>query len=155
MTWFCAALSAAGVLESVICSCLMVELAGYWLYRLVPITMLPLLGRHHGVLPTSFLRHDRQYRPSSITFKGATDERLSFGKIGFEGLAPSAILLIVSWGGYVPTSDICCTRPDPLGIDLHPINRKGLAVPMWRYKLTVPLLSLEGTNPGQGEAAFQ
>ena len=28
MCWFCAALSAAGVLESVVCSCLVAELAG-------------------------------------------------------------------------------------------------------------------------------
>jgi sterol desaturase/sphingolipid hydroxylase (fatty acid hydroxylase superfamily) len=35
MFWFCAALSAAGVLESVICSCLVAEFAGYWLHRLL------------------------------------------------------------------------------------------------------------------------
>lgn len=45
MFWFCAALSAAGVLESVICSCLVAELAGYWLHRLLGGDKLTLLSR--------------------------------------------------------------------------------------------------------------
>lgn len=36
MFWLCAALSAAGMLESAICSCLAAEWAGYWLQRLFP-----------------------------------------------------------------------------------------------------------------------
>lgn len=47
MFWFCAALSAAGVLESVICSFLVAEFAGYWLHRLLPDNRLPLLSRNH------------------------------------------------------------------------------------------------------------
>jgi hypothetical protein len=47
MFWFCAALSAAGVLESVICSFLVVEFAGYWLHRALPSDRLPLLSRNH------------------------------------------------------------------------------------------------------------
>ena len=47
MSWFCAALSAAGVLESVICSFLVAEFAGYWLHRLLPDNRLPLLSRNH------------------------------------------------------------------------------------------------------------
>ena len=44
---FCAALSAAGVLESVICSFLVAEFAGYWLHRALPNNRLPLLSRNH------------------------------------------------------------------------------------------------------------
>jgi len=47
MFWFCAALSAAGVLESVISSFLVAEFAGYWLHRLLPSNRLPLLSRNH------------------------------------------------------------------------------------------------------------
>ena len=47
MFWFCAALSAAGVLESVICSFLVAEFAGYWLHRLLLGNRLPLLSRNH------------------------------------------------------------------------------------------------------------
>src|SRR5258707_14764828 len=47
MFWFCAALSAAGVLESVICSFLVAEFVGYWLHRLLPDNRLPLLSRNH------------------------------------------------------------------------------------------------------------
>jgi hypothetical protein len=47
MFWFCAALSAAGVLESVICSFLVAEFAGYWLHRALPSNRLPLLSRNH------------------------------------------------------------------------------------------------------------
>jgi hypothetical protein len=35
MFWVCATLSAAGVLESVICSCLLAELAGYRVRRIL------------------------------------------------------------------------------------------------------------------------
>lgn len=35
MFWVCATLSAAGVLESVICSCLLAELAGYRVCRIL------------------------------------------------------------------------------------------------------------------------
>jgi hypothetical protein len=35
MFWVCATLSAAGVLESVICSCLLAELAGYRVNRML------------------------------------------------------------------------------------------------------------------------
>ena len=47
MFWFCAALSAAGVLESVICSFLVAEFAGCWLHRALPSNRLPLLSRNH------------------------------------------------------------------------------------------------------------
>jgi hypothetical protein len=47
MFWFCATLSSAGVLESVICSFLVAEFAGYWLHRLLPGNRLHLLSRNH------------------------------------------------------------------------------------------------------------
>jgi len=47
MFWFCAALSAAGVLESVICSFLVAEFAGYWVHRALPSDRLPILSRNH------------------------------------------------------------------------------------------------------------
>jgi hypothetical protein len=55
MFWLCAALSAAGVLEPVICSCLVAEMAGYRLRRLLPNDKLAFLGRSHPVflLPPS------------------------------------------------------------------------------------------------------
>jgi hypothetical protein len=106
MFWFCAVLSAAGVLESVVCSCLVAELAGYWLYRLLPIEKLPFLGRHRWVHPSPYTGRVRRYRPGHRSDKGATDERMALGNRGFEGLAPSAVLLIVFWGGSVPGSRI-------------------------------------------------
>src|SRR5258706_1783400 len=47
MFWFCAALSAAGVLESVICSCLLAEVAGYWLHPPLPSEKVAQLSRSH------------------------------------------------------------------------------------------------------------
>jgi hypothetical protein len=47
MFWFCAALSAAGVLESVICLFLVAEFVGYWLHRALPNNRLPVLSRNH------------------------------------------------------------------------------------------------------------
>jgi sterol desaturase/sphingolipid hydroxylase (fatty acid hydroxylase superfamily) len=96
MFWFCAALSAAGVLESVICSCLLAEFAGYWLHRLLHSEKLPQLSRshmaHHLILygPTQPMRAD--------SYMDATHGRFSLGNVGLEWLAPSAILLIVCSG---------------------------------------------------------
>jgi sterol desaturase/sphingolipid hydroxylase (fatty acid hydroxylase superfamily) len=95
MFWFCAALSAAGVLESVICSCLVAEFAGYWLHRLLHSEKFPMLSRshmaHHLILygPTQPMRADN--------YKDATHGRFSLGNVGLEWLAPSAVLLIVCW----------------------------------------------------------
>ena len=95
MFWFCAALSAAGVLESVICSCLVAEFAGYWLHRLLHSEKFPMLSRnhiaHHLILygPTQPMRAD--------SYKDATHGRFSLGNVGLEWLAPSAVLLIVCW----------------------------------------------------------
>ena len=47
MFWFCSALSAAGILESVICSCLVAEFIGYWLHRLLHSDKLAWLSRNH------------------------------------------------------------------------------------------------------------
>jgi hypothetical protein len=55
MFWFCSALSAAGVLEPIICSCLVAEFASYWLHRLVHSYKLPLLSR--GYLAHHLLRY--------------------------------------------------------------------------------------------------
>jgi sterol desaturase/sphingolipid hydroxylase (fatty acid hydroxylase superfamily) len=96
MFWFCAALSAAGVLESVICSCLVAEFAGYWLHRLLHSEKFPLLSRNHMANhlilygPTQPMRAD--------SYKDATHGRFSLGNVGLEWLAPSAALLIVCWG---------------------------------------------------------
>ena len=82
MCWFCAALSAAGVLESVICSCLVAELAGI-----------------------GFFLFDRIFRTM------ATRHR--------------------------------------------PLNRKGLAIALQRYKLTMSLDVPPVASNAEGEAAFQ
>ncbi len=82
MCWFCAALSAAGVLESVVCSYLVAELAGIGFF---------LLGRIFRTLVT---RH-------------------------------------------------------------RPLNRKGLAIALQRYKLTMSLDAPRGASTAEGEAAFQ
>lgn len=96
MFWFCAALSAAGVLESVICSCLVVELAGYWLHRLLHSDKLPFLSRSHMV------HHLLLYGPMqpmrAERYKDATRGRFSLGNVGFEWLAPSAVILVFCWG---------------------------------------------------------
>jgi len=96
MFWFCAALSAAGVLESVICSFLVAELAGYWLHRLLHSDRLPFLSRSH------MIHHLLLYAPfqpmRAQNYKDATRGRVSLGNVGLEWLAPSAVLLIFCWG---------------------------------------------------------
>src|SRR5258706_1167537 len=96
MSWFCAALSAAGLLESVICSCLVAEFSGYWLHRLLHREKLPFLSRNH------MAHHLLLYGPTqpmrAASYKDATHKRFSVGNVGLEWLAPSAVLLIVCWG---------------------------------------------------------
>ncbi len=96
MFWFSAALSAAGMLESVVCSCLVAEVAGYWLHRLLHTDRLPFLSRRHMV------HHLLLYGPlqpmRAAHYKDATRGRFSLGNVGFEWLAPSAVLLISCWG---------------------------------------------------------
>ena len=116
MFWFCAALSAAGVLESVICSCLVAELAGYWLHRLLHSDTLPFLSRGHMV------HHLLLYGP----MQPMRAERYLFDRI-FRTLA---------------------TRHRPL-------SRKGLAIALQRYRLTMSLDSLRRESTLEGEAAFQ
>jgi sterol desaturase/sphingolipid hydroxylase (fatty acid hydroxylase superfamily) len=96
MFWFCAALSATGVLESAICSCLVAEFAGYWLHRLLHSDKLPYLSRNH------MAHHLLLYGPTqtmrSETYKDATNGRLSLGNVGLEWLVPSAVLFVFGWG---------------------------------------------------------
>jgi hypothetical protein len=51
MLWLCAALSAAGVLKPIICSCLVAEMAGCWLRWLFHCDKLPFLSRSYTVHP--------------------------------------------------------------------------------------------------------
>ncbi len=226
MFWFCAALSAAGVLESVICSCLVAEFAGYWLHRLLHSDKLPFLSRnhmaHHLLLygPTQAMRAER--------YKDATHGRFSVGNVGLEWLAPSAVLLALCWGAMcvfrvraiyqvialsnlvvwpfftfsflhdamhlrnswmarLPIVNIWFRRARRFH-DIHhhslnnagrmnvnfgigfflfdrifrtlatrhrPLNRKGLAIALQRYRLATPLYPLGGERTRGGEAAFQ
>ncbi len=225
MFWFCAALSAAGVLESVICSCLVAELAGYWLHRLLHSDKLPFLSRSHMV------HHLLLYGPMqpmrAERYKDATSGRFSVGNVGFEWLAPSAVLLVFCWGFMfllhvrpiyqvivlgnlivwpfftfsflhdamhrdfwmvrMPLISRWFRRARRLH-DIHhhsvdgaghmytnfgigfflfdrifrtlatrhrPLNRKGLAIALQRYKLTTSLDSLRRESAAEGEAAFQ
>lgn len=226
MFWFCAALSAAGVLESVICSCLVAELAGYWLHRLLHSDKLPVLSRSHMV------HHLLLYGPMqpmrAERYKDATSGRLSLGNVGLEWLAPSALVLAFCWGimflfhvrpvyqvivlgnlvawpfftfsllhdamhlrdfwmARMPLINHWFRRARRLH-DIHhhsvdgtghmdtnfgigfflfdrifrtlatrhrPLNRKGLAIALQRYKLTMSLGSLRGESTAEGEAAFQ
>jgi sterol desaturase/sphingolipid hydroxylase (fatty acid hydroxylase superfamily) len=226
MFWFCAALSAAGVLESVICSCLVAEFAGYWLHRLLHSDKLPFLSRNH------MAHHLLLYGPTqpmrAESYEDATHGRFSLGNVGLEWLAPSAILLLFSWSfmfllhvrqiyqvivlanlvvwpvftfsflhdamhlretwlAQLPLVKIWFRRARRLH-DIHhqslnnagqmntnfgigfflfdrlfrtlatrhrPVNRKGLAIALQRYKLLTSLHSLGGNRTGEGEAAFQ
>lgn len=226
MFWFCAALSAAGVLESVICSFLVAEFAGYWLHRLLHSDRLPFLSRSHMV------HHLLLYGPlqpmRSESYKDATRGRLSLGNIGLEWLVPSAVVLLFCWTILVlfrvppiyqvivlgtllvwpfftfsllhdamhlrdfwmarmplisrwfrrarRLHDIHHHRLDNAGhmntnfgigfflfdrlfrtLATHhtPINRKGLAIALQRYRLTTPLHPLDCESIVEGKAACQ
>jgi sterol desaturase/sphingolipid hydroxylase (fatty acid hydroxylase superfamily) len=96
MFWFCAALSAAGVLESVICSFLVAEFTGYWLHRLLHCDKLPFLSRSH--MSHHLLLYGPLQPMRGETYKDATCDRVSIGNVGLEWLAPSAVVLTICWG---------------------------------------------------------
>lgn len=89
------ALSATGVLESVICSCLVAELAGYWLHRLLHSDKMPFLSRNH------LIHHFLVYGPGqpmrAEDYRDATHGRFSIGNIGLEWLLPSSLVLAFCW----------------------------------------------------------
>ena len=141
MVWFCAALSAAGVLESVICSCLVAELAGYWLHGLLHSDKLPFLNRsnmvHHLLLYGPMQpRWAECYKGATIhhhTVDGASHMDTNFG-IG-----------VSLFGGVFRTLATSRLR----------VNLKGLAIALQRYRLRMSLDSLRRESTAQGEAVFQ
>ena len=226
MFWLCAALSAAGVLESVICSCLVAELIGYWLHRLLHSDRLPFLSRRHMV--HHLLLYGPQQPMRAERYKDATKGRWSLGNIGLEWLVPSTVVLIICWaimlllrvkplyqaivlcnllawpfftfsflhdamhlhdfwmarlplisrwfGRARRLHDIHHHSVDATGrMDVNfgigfflfdrlfrtlasrhrPLNRKGLAIAMQRYKLATPSSPLGGGQSVDREAAFQ
>jgi sterol desaturase/sphingolipid hydroxylase (fatty acid hydroxylase superfamily) len=88
-------LSASGILESVLCACLVAELAGYWLHRLLHSDKLPFLSRGH------MIHHLFLYGPEqplhTQSYKDATSGRFALGNVGIEWLLPSAVVLGISW----------------------------------------------------------
>jgi sterol desaturase/sphingolipid hydroxylase (fatty acid hydroxylase superfamily) len=96
MFWFSAAFSAAGILESVICSCLVAEFAGYWLHRLLHIDKLSFLSRNH--MAHHLLHYGPNQQMRAASYKDATHGRFSLGNVGLEWLAPSTVVLIFCWG---------------------------------------------------------
>ena len=141
MFWFCAALSAAGVLESVICSCLVAELAGYWLHRLLHGDKPPFLGRSHMV------HHLLPYGP----MQPMRAERYKSGTIHHRG-ADGTGRMDTDFGlGFSLFDRVLRT----LDTSHRPVNGKGLAIALQRYRLTMSLDSLRRESTAEGEAAFQ
>lgn len=85
-------------------SCVVAELSGYWLHRLLHSHRFPLLSRSH------LIHHFHMYAPDaamrSDQYRDATDDRPAIGNVGLEWLVPSAILLsafyLVLWFLRVP-----------------------------------------------------
>jgi sterol desaturase/sphingolipid hydroxylase (fatty acid hydroxylase superfamily) len=84
------------VFTAIVASCLVSELFGYWLHRLLHTNRLPFLSRGH------MIHHLRVYGPRqpmrAEKYKDATDNRFSVGNVGLEWLGPSALILGLCWG---------------------------------------------------------
>ncbi len=84
-----------GLAFTLVLSCLLAELFGYWLHRLLHSDKIGFLSRghliHHLLIygPGQPMRHDH--------YHDATDNRFSVGNIGLEWLFPSAVLLGAVW----------------------------------------------------------
>jgi len=84
-----------GVALTLAASCLLAELFGYWLHRLLHSDKIVFLSHghlvHHLLIygPGQPMRHDH--------YRDATHNRPSLGNVGLEWLLPSAILLATVW----------------------------------------------------------
>ena len=125
MFWFCAALSAAGVLEPVICSCLVAEFAGYWLHRRLHSARTPFLSHSH------LARHLLRYGPLQATRADGHDGTIR------PRFSPFDLLLR--------------TRLNRPG---HSLNRKSLAIAFVRYRLATPLHALGRNSTQAGTRRF-
>lgn len=118
MFWFCAALSAAGMLECAICSCIMAEFAGYWLHRVLNRDKAPFVS------PNQIAHHLLLYGPTqpicSDIYQDTIQRRSSFaGRIQQFWHRVFLFRRIVH----------------ALGARDRPVNKKCLAIPLQRYTL--------------------
>jgi sterol desaturase/sphingolipid hydroxylase (fatty acid hydroxylase superfamily) len=88
-------LSASGIPESILCACLVAELSGYWLHRLLHSEKLPFLSRAHMIHHLLIYGPDQPMHTQN--YKDATSRRLALGNIGAEWLVPSAFILALAW----------------------------------------------------------
>jgi len=83
-----------GLLFTVTGSCLVAELSGYWLHRLMHSDRFPVLSRGH------LIHHFLVYGPNQALrtekYEDATRHRVSLGNIGLEWLVPSGVILSFS-----------------------------------------------------------
>lgn len=79
-------------------SCLVTEMLGYWLHRLLHSGWIGILSRSH------MMHHLAIYGPlqnqRSAKYKDATDDRMALGNVGLEWLIPAAFLLISALVAY-------------------------------------------------------
>lgn len=84
-----------GILVCAGLSCLVAELLGYWLHRVLHSGRIPTLSRPH-MAHHLVLYGPRQSQRPSERYKDATTGHIALGNIGLEWLAPSGILLGIS-----------------------------------------------------------
>lgn len=85
-----------GIVATLVDSVIVAEFAGYWLHRLLHSDIFPALSRGH--LIHHFLIYGPLQPMRAADYHDATDQRFSVGNIGVEWLAPSALILLFSWG---------------------------------------------------------
>jgi sterol desaturase/sphingolipid hydroxylase (fatty acid hydroxylase superfamily) len=85
-----------GIVATLVDSVVVAEFAAYWLHRLLHSGRIPALSRGH--LIHHFLIYGPRQPMRAEDYHDATDNRFSVGNVGIEWLAPSAIILLFSWG---------------------------------------------------------
>jgi hypothetical protein len=84
-----------GIPLALLISCLLAELFGYWLHRLLHSDKIPFLSRGH------LIHHFLIYGPGQPMrldkYHDATEQRFSVGNVGLEWLVPSAMILAGLW----------------------------------------------------------
>lgn len=76
----------------VVLSCLITELVGYFIHRLLHSEVIPALSRSHMIHHLKHYGPTQPMRPAS-KYTGTTEDRAALGDVGMEWLVPSVLLL--------------------------------------------------------------
>src|SRR6266481_6850999 len=75
-------------------SCLMAEMLGYWLHRLLHSGLIGVLSRNH--MKHHMLLYAPLQKQRTPEYQDATEERVSLGNVGMEWVVPATLMIFIA-----------------------------------------------------------